>query len=91
MSAGSNEVGGLGRDREARVRSERDPCWDYAGFYSRVVRVSDSFLGEVGGARVGLGACRGWEPAGAAVVVKAGMLATRTREVEAEMKEGVRC
>lgn len=59
MSASSKEVGGLGRGREARVRSERDPCWDYAGSYSRVVRVSDSFLGEVGGARVGLGACRG--------------------------------
>lgn len=48
-----------------------------------------SFLGE-GGGRQGGGwdACRGWAPAGAAVVVKAGMLATRTREVEAEMKEG---
>lgn len=35
----------------------------------------DSFLGEVGAPGWG------WEPAGAAVVVKAGMLATRTREV----------
>lgn len=32
MSAGSKEVGGLGRESGGPVRSERDPCWDLRRF-----------------------------------------------------------
>lgn len=82
---------GFGRDREGEPsESERDPCWD-CRFYSRVVRVSDSFLGEVGGRQGGAGSLQGLGACRGCCGCQAGMLATRTRRWRLRWKEGVRC